>query len=179
MRIAFSFSGYLSVLGVPLQVPGQDRHSYLVFHWGSALNLCKRKSSMLFETPSTLALEVFRDTSGLSKFQMVWVVGQALSQGWNSKTGLDTLLEINVSCNVERLFIQYAMTSYRVATPQWYVRITSFRCTRTKESLVLNQKTFLCLHWYVIWVSRFHICIWTGEMVNLSIFFFVGEFCTM
>lgn len=85
--------------------------------------LQKEASSMLFETPSTLAIEVFRDTSGLSDFQVVWVVGQALSQGWNSKTGLDTLLEINVSYSVERLFIQCAMTSYHMATPQWCVRI--------------------------------------------------------
>lgn len=44
LGIAFSFSAYLSVLEVPIQVPGQDRHDYLMFHGGSALTLCQRKS---------------------------------------------------------------------------------------------------------------------------------------
>lgn len=157
--------------------PGQTR--LFDVSWRVCFNpLPKEESSMLFGTSSALALAVFRGTSGLSDFQVVWVVGQALTQGWNSKTGLDTLLDINMSCSVERLFIQCTMTSYYVATSQWCVRIILFRCTRTQESLMFNQKTFCAFHWYAIWVSKFYICIWKCEMVNLSIFFSAGEFCT-
>lgn len=131
--------------------------------------LPKEESSTLFGTPSALALAVFRDTSGLSDFQVVWVVGQALIQGWNSKTGLDTLLEINMPCSVERLFIQCTMTSYHVATSQWCVRFMSCSCTRTQESLVLNQKNFLYLSLICHLSSQIlhlHLKIWDGKFGN-------------